>query len=229
MPAASGLSCALFLIRLTTMPERLHTSDPPDLAFAARLVGRLRVQRCRHTGLGAARRKCGAVGRSRQAGRGRCGIPAPCRNRQSCGQRALFPARRRALRENGDYAGAQRAIADIRRKRLQGEDLVRFDLLDAEIALNAGDADRASALLAMPPGWPVATAARAPAGTGTRSRCQPGSFRCGENPRQSDALAGADRDINRRQILEVLTKLDPDSLKGKGNVAATGRCPAAMD
>lgn len=51
-----------------------------------------------------------------------------------------------SLREEGDLAGAASAIAPIQRKRLDGGQAQRFDLLNAEIALAAGDAARALAL-----------------------------------------------------------------------------------
>lgn len=121
------------------------------------------------------------------------------------------------LRENGDYAGAERAIGEIRRKRLEGEELVRFDLLDAEIALNSGDADRASAVLVMPvdelspPLQARLLELQARAADARQDPFASARIRA----RLDTVLSGADRDINRKQILDVLAKLDPPSLKAK--------------
>lgn len=121
------------------------------------------------------------------------------------------------LRDNGDYAAAERAIGDIRRKRLEGDELVRFDLLDAEIALHTGDADRASALLAMPEeDLPPALLARLLELQARAAEAGQNQFAAARiRARLDTLLSGADRDINRTQILEVLTKLDPASLKAK--------------
>ncbi|MFZ1840025.1 MAG: penicillin-binding protein activator, partial [Dokdonella sp.] len=52
------------------------------------------------------------------------------------------------LRENGDLDGAARAISEIRRNRLDADESFRLDLIDAEVSLERGDAERASLLLA---------------------------------------------------------------------------------
>ncbi|NCT66750.1 MAG: ABC transporter substrate-binding protein [Rhodanobacteraceae bacterium] len=52
-----------------------------------------------------------------------------------------------ALRERGDLDGAARALDDIKRRRLHGDEPLRLDLLEAEIALSRGDAEQARALL----------------------------------------------------------------------------------
>lgn len=54
-----------------------------------------------------------------------------------------------SLRERGDLEGAARALGDLKRRRLQGDEPIRLDLLDAEIALKKGDAAQALSLLAI--------------------------------------------------------------------------------
>lgn len=46
-----------------------------------------------------------------------------------------------AWRDNGDLQRAEQALDGIKRRRLAGEEPMRLDLLDAEIALSRGDAD----------------------------------------------------------------------------------------
>lgn len=218
MPAASGLSCALFLIRLTTMPERACTLlIRLTLLLLLGLLGA-----CASSGVvtrdsvpqGESAEQLVEAGKLEEAAAEFLRL-AETGSRADSAHYSLRAGE--TLRENGDYAGAQRAIADIRRKRLAGEDLVRFDLLDAEIALNAGDADRASALLAMPTdGLSPPLLARLLELQARAADANQDHFAAVRIRASLDALlAGADRDINRRQILEVLTKLDPDSLKAK--------------
>ena len=52
-----------------------------------------------------------------------------------------------ALRDGGDIEGAERALGDIKRRRLHEDEPQRLDLLDAEIALHRGDIEHARALL----------------------------------------------------------------------------------
>jgi len=121
------------------------------------------------------------------------------------------------LRESGDLDAAARAIEDIRRKRLSGDEPLRLDLIDAEIALKRGDAQRASALLAIgeesiPPGLRLRVLelhARAATASGDR-------FAAARIRAQLDGeLGGHKRDTNRDQIIETLAALDDASLKGR--------------
>jgi uncharacterized protein len=121
------------------------------------------------------------------------------------------------LRENGDLDGAARAIEDIRRKRLSGDEPLRLDLIDAEVSLQRGDADRASALLmisedAIPPALRlrfIELRVRAASARGDR-------FAAARMRAQLDSeLTGQDRDTNRDQIIETLSALDDASLKGR--------------
>jgi uncharacterized protein len=121
------------------------------------------------------------------------------------------------LRENGDLEGASRAIEDIRRKRLSGDEPLRLDLIDAEVSLQHGDAERASALLmtsedAIPPSLRlrfIELRARAASARGDR-------FAAARMRAQLDSeLTGPDRDTNRAQIIETLSALDDATLKGR--------------
>jgi uncharacterized protein len=121
------------------------------------------------------------------------------------------------LRENGDLEAAGRAIEDIRRKRLSGDEPLRLDLLDAEVSLKRGDAERASALLmisedAIPPALRlrfIELRARAASARGDR-------FTAARMRAQLDGeLTGQDRDANREQIIETLSALDDATLKGR--------------
>lgn len=73
-----------------------------------------------------------------------------------------------SLREEGDLDAAASAIAKVRRAKLEGDGPLRYDLLTAEIALAAGEAERALALATVnPSGVTQAQSARA---TETRAR-----------------------------------------------------------
>lgn len=118
-------------------------------------------------------------------------------------------------REAGDLAGAASAVAEIKRKRLEPTEALRLDLLQAEIALTEGDPERASALLTMPDD-------RVPAGLHLRlqelrartAAAAGNAFTAARiRARMDTELSGADRDINRAQIIETLTALDDASLR----------------
>ena len=121
------------------------------------------------------------------------------------------------LRENGDLEGAARAISDIRRKSLSGDEALRLDLIDAEVSLKRGDADRASALLTMPEeSIPPALKLRyielrARAATARGDRFAAARMRA----ILDSQLTGHDRDTNREQITETLSALDDATLKGR--------------
>jgi outer membrane PBP1 activator LpoA protein len=120
-----------------------------------------------------------------------------------------------AMREAGDLDGAARELGDLKRRRLHGADPMRLDLLDAEIALKHGDAAQARALLTMPiaelPPHLRARAlelrARAEVAAGDR-------YTAARTRAQLDRyLDGADRDQNRKEIIDTLAALEVDDLK----------------
>ncbi|HET9484297.1 MAG TPA: penicillin-binding protein activator, partial [Xanthomonadales bacterium] len=63
---------------------------------------------------------------------------------------ALLLAAAEALREEGDFDAIRELSPRIRRDRLSPSQQVRFDLLAAEAALDAGDGERALSLATMP-------------------------------------------------------------------------------
>ena len=120
-----------------------------------------------------------------------------------------------AYAANGELDAAARALDDVKRRRLHGDEQIRLDLLDAEIALKHGDAAQAQALLAVPdesipPNLRVRVLelrARAYVAAGDRyaaARTRAGLDRY---------LANADREQNRKEIIATLAALDTDSLK----------------
>ncbi len=120
-----------------------------------------------------------------------------------------------ALREAGDLDGAARELGDLKRRRLHGADQTRLDLLDAEIALKHGDAAQARALLTMqvadlPPhlrARALELRARAEVGAGDR-------YAAARTRAQLDRyLEGADREQNRKEIIDTLAALGVDELK----------------
>ena len=121
------------------------------------------------------------------------------------------------LRDNGDIEAAARAIGDIRRKRLGGDEPLRLDLLEAEIALERKDPQRAAALLtiaedSIPDNLRLRVLelrARTDEANGDR-------FAAARTRAMLDArLDGHDRDVNRTQIIETLSALDDKTLKDR--------------
>ena len=128
------------------------------------------------------------------------------------------------LRENGDNAGAARAIEDIKRKRLSGDAPLRLDLLEAEIALQQGNVQRASALM-------VVNESAVPANLRIRvlelrariADAEGDPFASARIRASLDSsLVGADREINREQIVETLAALDSSTLKGRAGSLRPG-------
>ncbi|MFI4968776.1 MAG: penicillin-binding protein activator, partial [Lysobacterales bacterium] len=124
-----------------------------------------------------------------------------------------------ALRERGDLDGAASALGDIKRRRLHGEEPLRLDLLDAEIALKRGDAAQAQALL---------TTAGADLPSGLRVRAL--ELRARADLAAGDAFAsaharamldhslqGADAAQNRKQLSDALARLDASALKTRSD------------
>ena len=120
-----------------------------------------------------------------------------------------------AQREAGDLDGAAHTLADVKRRRLHGVEQVRLDLLDAEIALKRNDPAKAQALLTMPVAdlspnlraRVLELRARSEVGVGDR-------YAAARTRAELDRyLEGADRDANRKEIVETLAALGPDALK----------------
>lgn len=120
-----------------------------------------------------------------------------------------------SLRERGDLEGAARALGDLKRRRLQGDEPIRLDLLDAEIALKKGDAAQALSLLAISDSRvPDALRVRALELRARAELAAGDAFASARTRAQLDRfLGGADRDQNRSQLLDTLTRIDVASLK----------------
>jgi len=122
-----------------------------------------------------------------------------------------------ALRERGDLEGAARALADVKHRRLHGDEGLRLDLLDAEIALKHGDTAQAQALLAsINEDAPENLRVR---GLELRARADLASgdaFASAHSRALLDRhLLGADREQNRKQLNDALAALDANALKSR--------------
>lgn len=123
-----------------------------------------------------------------------------------------------ALREEGDLAAAAEVLSDVRRKRLTGEDPYRYDLLNAEMALTRQQPEEALALLALPDAaLPPALVLRRLELTARAQQATGDRFAAARTRAVLDrSLAGADRDNNRREIIDTLAALDAATLKQRG-------------
>lgn len=119
-----------------------------------------------------------------------------------------------AWREQGDLAAAARALAGVTTKKLDGGERLRLALLQAEIALQAGDAGTALSRLAIAPGAvPDAYLARF---HDLRAR----AFEAGRDPFGAAAeralldplLAPAEQGDNQRRLQQLLVGVDDDTL-----------------
>ncbi|MBO9665077.1 penicillin-binding protein activator [Dokdonella sp.] len=121
-----------------------------------------------------------------------------------------------ALRELGDLDGAARALDDVKRRRLHGDEPLRLDLLDAEIALKRGDAPRALALLTIDQDAPPNLRLRALELRARADVAGGDAFASAQTRAQLDRLlGGADREQNRKQLQDTLATLDANALKSR--------------
>ncbi len=131
-----------------------------------------------------------------------------------------------ALRQEGDLEAAARALEDVKRRKLAEDQIVRYDLLEAEIALSRKDAHRAVELLGSSDnGLPMplrlrllelrarAQAANADPIGSARTRLQLDRW-----------LSDGDREQNRTQIVETLAKTPVEVLQRQAQ-ALTGNDP----
>ena len=120
-----------------------------------------------------------------------------------------------ALRDGGDIEAAERALGDIKRRRLHGDEPERLDLLDAEIALHRGDHERARALLTFDDAT-LSPELRVRA-LELRARAELAAGDAFASARMRAALdrhlRGGDREHNREQIREVLATMEPATLR----------------
>ncbi len=121
------------------------------------------------------------------------------------------------LRDNGEIEAVATELEDIRRRRLRGEDLARFDLLQVEIALHRRDPARAEALL------DAIDAEASPAlhmrvlELRARSQLARGdAFTAAHTRAQLDRdLQGLDRDHNRKELLATLATINVQTLRDR--------------
>lgn len=120
-----------------------------------------------------------------------------------------------ALRDGGDIEGAERALGDIKRRRLHDDEPQRLDLLDAEVALHRGDIERARALLTFDDAT-LAPSLRVRA-LELRARAELAAGDAFGAARMRAALdrylQGGDREHNRGQIRDVLAGMEPATLR----------------
>ncbi len=125
-----------------------------------------------------------------------------------------------ALRERGDLDGAANALEGVKHRRLHGDEALRLDLIDAEIALKHGDNEKAQALLAIDPDQLPASLRPRVLELRARSELASGDAFASARTRASldRYTTGADREQNRKQILDALDKLDSSALKSRIDV-----------
>lgn len=123
------------------------------------------------------------------------------------------------LRDAGNFVEAARVAADIRVRRLQGDEPARHDLLEAEFALRRGDADGASALLAMPEDALPAPLRLRLLELRARTEAARGDRFAAARVRATldTRLAGPDREANRGEIVDLLARLDDASLRARAS------------
>lgn len=128
---------------------------------------------------------------------------------------ALTLSAAEALREEGDFAGVQALTARIRRERLVPDQQVRLDLLLAEAALAAGDAERALALAAVPGG--DAAAAYKQRSHEIRAQALAKLARPLDAARErlelNAALERAERTLNENELLNELAAVEAEALQ----------------
>ncbi len=122
-----------------------------------------------------------------------------------------------AWRQAGNLPAAERVLEDIRRRRLRGDEVVRYDLLGAEVALHEGDPERARAYLHdLPPDLPTDLQVRA---LELAARADLASGDAVASARQRallDAyLHDPDRSYNRRELITTLEGVDSATLTAR--------------
>lgn len=121
-----------------------------------------------------------------------------------------------AYREEGDDGAMRRLVAEVERDRLPAEELLRLDLLEAELALAAGNSAGALALLIEPPrGLPETLLPRF---LELRARAEAVAGRTlaaiGDRARLHQLLADdADREANAAEIRELVATIPEEELR----------------
>lgn len=121
------------------------------------------------------------------------------------------------LRDAGDLDGAERALGDIHRRRLDAESAARLDLLDAEIALHRGDAARAKAMLLFDEASLSPSLRLRALELRARAELADGNPLASAQMRAllDRELRDADRDHNRQQLQEALSRVPAEQLRAR--------------
>ncbi|GAB3025765.1 MULTISPECIES: penicillin-binding protein activator [Oleiagrimonas] len=127
-------------------------------------------------------------------------------------------------RQEGDLNKVERALSGIDRRQLSATDRHRYDLLQAQLALNNGDTARALALTSAPVGQlsPAlqqrTLELRAQALAAAGQPYQAARIRV----RMDNQLQGLDQAQNERDIVQLLGRLGPGELKQRRDTLADG-------
>lgn len=129
-----------------------------------------------------------------------------------------------AYRQNGDIAAMASALSQVRRRALQGDEIVRFDLLAAEVALSHNDAAGALAHLHFPDtGLAAALRMRALELRARALAAQGDALDSARTRAELDRLLGGDdRAQNQAQIVATLKAMTPDALREQATALQPG-------
>jgi outer membrane PBP1 activator LpoA protein len=129
-----------------------------------------------------------------------------------------------AWREEGDLARARSTLEGVTPKRLQGDERLRLNLLQAELALDAGNAADALARLALSPeSVPNAYRARFHEIRARAAECSGDAFTAASERAMLDRLLPAtERAANLRDIDRLLATLDGDTLYARSAALPAG-------
>ncbi len=127
-----------------------------------------------------------------------------------------------AWRDNGDLDAAARVLSDLRRRRLQADEVPRFDLLAAEIAIHRNALDQAQALLTdIGDDAPHSLRVRAQELQARIDLARGDAFASAHARARLDRdLQGSDRDHNRAELLAALGAIDASALRERVDTLA---------
>jgi len=136
------------------------------------------------------------------------------RGRTGAARATLLLRAAESLREEGDLLALRAQIGEIAPKWLQGEALARYELLSAELALNADDAESALSLATLDPQLLSAELALRAADLRARAldRLDRPLDAAGERMALLTRVGVDERAVLESELLASLGKLDPDQL-----------------
>jgi outer membrane PBP1 activator LpoA protein len=141
------------------------------------------------------------------------------------GDRAHYRLRAaEAYHENGELDAVARTLDDVKARRLGTEDLVRYNLLEAELALNRHDAAHANQYLDFADATLTMSLRLRALELRARAQADSGNALASARTRaELDRwLGGADRQQNETQIVTTLQALGPDALKDRAQTLQPG-------